>query len=403
MTATRIGRLATVVVLSAAWLVAAWLLWRTSVPSGLDVSGLRVQRFFSPHELGARRATTSASSTCCGCCTSLADVVVLAIFAWRAPRLARTIGLGRVGNRRDHRDARARDALVRLASVRLRGAVVAGAARARAARLRVVDRRAVGAALLRSAVRARGRRDRARPRRPLRRPLVAGRRADLPRPRRSASRSSSAISPQFGTHDAEPDAARRRAGARAARGRDSTRRCTSRTSATSRTRRTRTRAGSARRRTSSSGTRCSTAASRAERSASSLAHELGHVEASPRAEERSAGRRCSSFPILWLVTVVARRRGGHRQSGDASARAARARRCSACVAAPIENAVSRRYEAEADWAALQATHDPASARKLFRGLPADEPRAGEPADVGLPLAGEPPDDRAAHRDGRGVG
>ena len=35
------------------------------------------------------------------------------------------------------------------------------------------------------------------------------------------------------------------------------------------------------------------------------------------------------------------------------------------MAAPIENAVSRRYEAEADWAALQASHDPASARKLF--------------------------------------
>jgi len=33
--------------------------------------------------------------------------------------------------------------------------------------------------------------------------------------------------------------------------------------------------------------------------------------------------------------------------------------------APIANAVSRRYEAEADWEALNATRDPASARKLF--------------------------------------
>jgi STE24 endopeptidase len=38
------------------------------------------------------------------------------------------------------------------------------------------------------------------------------------------------------------------------------------------------------------------------------------------------------------------------------------------AAAPIENAVSRRYEAEADWAALQATRDPAAATRLFRSF-----------------------------------
>jgi STE24 endopeptidase len=38
------------------------------------------------------------------------------------------------------------------------------------------------------------------------------------------------------------------------------------------------------------------------------------------------------------------------------------------VVTPFENAVSRRYEAEADWRALQATRDPASAVKLFRGF-----------------------------------
>src|SRR5256885_299629 len=55
MTATRgIGRWATVVVLSAAWLVGAFLLWRTSVPSGLDVGGLDVHRFFSARAI--RRA-----------------------------------------------------------------------------------------------------------------------------------------------------------------------------------------------------------------------------------------------------------------------------------------------------------------------------------------------------------
>src|SRR2546428_14507 len=40
MTAMRIGRLATVLILCGAWLVAAALLYRTSVPSSLSVHGL---------------------------------------------------------------------------------------------------------------------------------------------------------------------------------------------------------------------------------------------------------------------------------------------------------------------------------------------------------------------------
>jgi STE24 endopeptidase len=35
------------------------------------------------------------------------------------------------------------------------------------------------------------------------------------------------------------------------------------------------------------------------------------------------------------------------------------------LTAPLVNVVSRRYEAEADWSALKATHDARSARKLF--------------------------------------
>ncbi len=33
---------------------------------------------------------------------------------------------------------------------------------------------------------------------------------------------------------------------------------------------------------------------------------------------------------------------------------------------PVQNAYSRRLESEADWSALQATHDPAAATGLFR-------------------------------------
>jgi STE24 endopeptidase len=38
------------------------------------------------------------------------------------------------------------------------------------------------------------------------------------------------------------------------------------------------------------------------------------------------------------------------------------------LTAPIQNAVSRRYEAEADWRALNATHDPASDTRLFQSF-----------------------------------
>jgi STE24 endopeptidase len=38
------------------------------------------------------------------------------------------------------------------------------------------------------------------------------------------------------------------------------------------------------------------------------------------------------------------------------------------LATPLQNVVSRRYEAEADWRALQATNDPQSMTKLFQGF-----------------------------------
>jgi Zn-dependent protease with chaperone function len=38
------------------------------------------------------------------------------------------------------------------------------------------------------------------------------------------------------------------------------------------------------------------------------------------------------------------------------------------LSAPLMNVVSRREEAEADWSALRATHDPQAARALFKQL-----------------------------------
>ena len=36
------------------------------------------------------------------------------------------------------------------------------------------------------------------------------------------------------------------------------------------------------------------------------------------------------------------------------------------VELPLQNVVTRHLEAEADWSALRATHDPAAGRQLFR-------------------------------------
>ena len=82
--------------MAAAWLAAASYLWRTSVPSSLDLDGLDVHRFFSAHAL-ERSAHYQRLVNALWGAHLLADVVVLAVLALRAPRLARTIGLGRVG------------------------------------------------------------------------------------------------------------------------------------------------------------------------------------------------------------------------------------------------------------------------------------------------------------------
>ena len=43
--------------------------------------------------------------------------------------------------------------------------------------------------------------------------------------------------------------------------------------------------------------------------------------------------------------------------------------CIQLVSLPVGGAIARRYEAEADWTALRATHDPSAARRLFVDFP----------------------------------
>jgi STE24 endopeptidase len=95
-----------------------------------------------------------------------------------------------------------------------------------------------------------------------------------------------------------------------------------------------------------------------------IAHELGHVRSRhiPKAIGWTA---LIVLPTLWLLDVATRRRGG---VGDPSnvPYVILVLTVLTLLAAPVQNAVTRRYEAEADWRALNATRDPASDSSLFQ-------------------------------------
>jgi len=95
-----------------------------------------------------------------------------------------------------------------------------------------------------------------------------------------------------------------------------------------------------------------------------LAHELGHVS-HRHVLKAILWFALLAFPIAWLVTLATRRRGGLANPASLPL-ALLALTLASLAAAPIENAVSRRYEAEADWSALRATRDPAAASEVFR-------------------------------------
>jgi STE24 endopeptidase len=72
-------------------------------------------------------------------------------------------------------------------------------------------------------------------------------------------------------------------------------------------------------------------------------------------------------PILAAVAYATGRRGGLRNPGTVPL-ALLTLAVLQLALTPLQNAVSRRYEAEADWIGLQGTRDPAAARGLFRGF-----------------------------------
>lgn len=97
-----------------------------------------------------------------------------------------------------------------------------------------------------------------------------------------------------------------------------------------------------------------------------LAHELAH-HSRRHVLEGLAWYALLSVPGTWLVAVATRRRGG---AGNPAAipLALLVVVALQLLALPVENAVSRHMEREADWVALETTGKPDAARALFRAF-----------------------------------
>ena len=94
-----------------------------------------------------------------------------------------------------------------------------------------------------------------------------------------------------------------------------------------------------------------------------LAHELGH-HSSDHLWEGLAWYALFALPGAWLIAVFTRRRGGMAQP-EAVPLSLLVIVVLDLMSLPVYNVVSRHMEREADWKALETTHDPASAQGLF--------------------------------------
>ncbi len=97
-----------------------------------------------------------------------------------------------------------------------------------------------------------------------------------------------------------------------------------------------------------------------------LAHEVGH-HSSNHILKGLAWYGLFALPGAWLIALATRRRGGM-ASPAAVPLSLLVLVVLGLLAAPLQNAISRHLEQEADWKALQTTRDPAAARGLFRAF-----------------------------------
>jgi STE24 endopeptidase len=95
-----------------------------------------------------------------------------------------------------------------------------------------------------------------------------------------------------------------------------------------------------------------------------LAHELGH-QARRHIAKGIGWFALIILPTALIVALATRRRGGM-GAPEAVPLALLVFVVLTLLTTPLQNASSRRYEAEADWTALQATHDPRAMEGLFK-------------------------------------
>jgi STE24 endopeptidase len=119
-----------------------------------------------------------------------------------------------------------------------------------------------------------------------------------------------------------------------------------------------------------------------------VGHELGHL-ARWHIWKGIAWGVLLGLPIFGLVAYVTGRRGGLGHPENVPL-ALFTLAVGGLVITPLANAVSRRYEAEADWMAVQATRDPAAGRALFQDfVRTDLQNPDPPAWVNLLLEDHP--------------
>jgi len=108
-----------------------------------------------------------------------------------------------------------------------------------------------------------------------------------------------------------------------------------------------------------------------------LAHELGHV-ASRHVAKAVGWSALVALPALLLLELATRRRGGLGDPANLPF-ALLVLAVGVLALTPLENAVSRRDEAEADWHALQAVRDPAAQTALFQAFARTSLEAPDPS------------------------
>jgi STE24 endopeptidase len=95
-----------------------------------------------------------------------------------------------------------------------------------------------------------------------------------------------------------------------------------------------------------------------------LAHELGHL-AHNHIWKQIGWYALFALPLAYLLALATRRRGGMGVP-EAVPLAIFVYVVLQLAFLPLQNVVTRHLEAEADWSALRATHDPTAGRQLFR-------------------------------------